>query len=74
MKKYNSYYIDEFILEKYVNQWISKKMLKNYYTVFNMLVRDKNIIASNLSTYNARNFKKISVRKSNSKKSDFYYI
>jgi len=58
MKKFNSFYIDEFLLEKFINQWISKKMLKTYYTVFRQLLLDTNIIASDLSTYTARNFKK----------------
>lgn len=58
MKKFNSTYVDEFLLEKFVNQWISKRMLETYYTVFNLLFLDSNIIPSDLSTYTTKSFKK----------------
>jgi len=44
-------------MEKFVNQWISAKMLGTYHTVFRLLVTDNHICPSDLSSYTTRNFK-----------------
>lgn len=58
MKKYNCVFIDDFLLEKYINQWIWEKMLNQYYQVFNLLFTCKYILTTDLSTYTTTNFKR----------------
>lgn len=58
MKNFNSYYVDEFLIEKNVHQWVSKKTLNTYNTVFSVLLEDNNVDISDLSTFTAKAFKK----------------
>lgn len=58
MKTYNIIYIDDFLIEKFVSQWIWDRMLEEYQTTFNLLIQDKNILPSDLSTYTTKNFKR----------------
>lgn len=45
-------------MEKYINQWVSENMMREYYITFKLLFTDDTIIPSDLSTYTPRNFKK----------------
>lgn len=58
MKKYNNYFIDTFLLEKQVNQWIRKTTIKTYYTLFNYLLNSSYIDFDNPSTFTEWNFKR----------------
>lgn len=58
MKKFWNLYIDDFLLEKEVNQWIGKRMVEKYHTVFNLFLWNDYVIPSNLSTYTHQNFKR----------------
>jgi len=59
MKKFNCFYVDDFLMEKVVYQWISPKMLKTYSMVFRFLFSSSHIIPSDLSTYTSQNFKRL---------------
>lgn len=58
MKKYNCVFIDDFLLEKIVNQWIWEKMLSQYDQCFKILITWEYVLTSNLSTYTTNNFKR----------------
>lgn len=58
MKKTWHNLIDDFLLEKYINQWIGEKMYITYFWVFKLLLNYKSFIASDLSTYTTINFKR----------------
>lgn len=59
MKKYSNLYIDDFLLEKKVSQWVWERMIERYQSVFNLFTQSPYIIATDLSTYTTRNFKKL---------------
>lgn len=59
MKNYWIIYIDEFLLEKFINQWIWERMLEIYNDTFKLLLKSDYIDLSDLSTYTTNNFKKI---------------
>jgi len=58
MKKFWNLYIDDFMLEKRVNQWIWVKMTIQYQTIFNLFTQSTQVIATDLSTYTTQNFKR----------------
>jgi len=58
MKKFWNLYIDDFMLEKEVSQWIWKRMIEQYHTVFNLFIKSNQVIASDLVTYTTQNFKR----------------
>ena len=59
MKKFWNFYIDDFLIEKKVNQWIWHNMLRIYNVTFKVLVESNEVNASDLSTYTSQNFKKL---------------
>lgn len=58
IKKYCVYYIDDFLLDKFINQWIWEKMMKMYYSTFNTFLTFSDIQVSDLTTYTTSNFKR----------------
>jgi site-specific recombinase XerD len=58
MKKYWNLYIDDFLLEKKVNQWISDRMVQIYCLIFNLFIQSEFINPTDLTTYTPQNFKK----------------
>ena len=58
MKKYLNLYIDDFMLEKEVSQWIWIRMIEAYQSVFNLFTESTQVIATDLSTYTTQNFKR----------------
>ncbi len=58
MKKYSNLYIDDFMLEKKVSHWVWKRMIERYQSIFNLFTQTPYIIATDLSTYTTKNFKK----------------
>lgn len=58
MKKFWNLYIDDFMLEKEVSQWIWIRMIEQYHIVFRLFIASTHIIASDLSTYTTQNFKR----------------
>lgn len=59
MKKFWNIYIDDFLLEKSVNQWISDRMVEIYTTTFRMVDSSPYVDLSDLNTYTIQNFKKL---------------
>ena len=59
MKKFNNLLIDDFLIEKELCEWLSKKSLICYLSVFSLLLQNEYIIASDLSTYTTTNFKRL---------------
>ena len=58
MKKFWNLYIDDFMLEKEISQWIWERMIEKYHTVFNLFITSEHTITSDLSTYTSQNFKR----------------
>lgn len=58
MKKYSNIYIDDFMMEKEVSQWVGIKMIEAYKSVFNLFTQSTQVIATDLSTYTTPNFKR----------------
>lgn len=58
MKKFWNIYIDDFLIEKSVNQWISDRMVEIYFTTFRVAESSQFIDLSNLNTYTTQNFKR----------------
>jgi len=59
MKKYSNIYIDDFMMEKEVSQWVWIRMIEAYQSVFNLFIQESTyIIATDLSTYTTQNFKR----------------
>lgn len=58
MKKYFNYFIDNFLIEKEVNQWLSKKTILTYYTLFNHLIDNPYVDLNNPSTFTEMSFKR----------------
>lgn len=58
MKKFWNLYIDDFLLEKEINQWIGARMVEKYNTVFQLFLYNKHVIPSDLTTYSSSNFKR----------------
>lgn len=58
MKKYNNYFIDNFLIDKEVNEWLSKKTILTYYTTFNFLIKNDYINLDNPATFTEINFKR----------------
>lgn len=46
------------MLEKEVSQWIWKRMIEQYHTIFNLFIKSTQVIASDLETYTTQNFKR----------------
>lgn len=59
MKKFWNIYVDDFLLEKSVNQWISDRMVEIYTTTFRMVDSSPYVDLSDLNTYTTQNFKKL---------------
>lgn len=61
MKKFNNYLIDDFLIEKYINQWIWERTLEEYYQSFKLLysLDNKYVLPSDLTTYTTNNFKRL---------------
>lgn len=57
MKKFWNKFIDDFLMEKSVNQWISDRMVEIYLTVFRCADSSKHLNLTDLSTYTTKNFK-----------------
>lgn len=58
MKKTGYDYIDDFLIEKFINQWISEKHYLTYMWVFRVLFECKLVIPWDLHTYTTLNFKR----------------
>ncbi len=58
MKKFWNIYVDDFLMEKSVNQWISDRMVEIYITTFRFVAKSKYIVLSDLTTYTTQNFKR----------------
>lgn len=58
MKKYSNMYMNDFLLEKEISQWVWQNMIKCYQTVFNLLIDSEYLKATDLSTYTTQNFKR----------------
>lgn len=58
MKKYSNIYIDDFMMEKEVSQWVGIRMILMYQSIFNLFVESTHVIATDLSTYTIQNFKR----------------
>ncbi len=58
MKKFWNPHIEDFILEKEVSQWVGKRMIEIYHSVFKLFVSNTHVIHSDLSTYTSQNFKR----------------
>lgn len=58
MKKFWNLYIDDFMMEKEVSQWVGMRMIGAYRTIFNLFTKSKQIIATDLSSYTTPNFKR----------------
>jgi len=58
MKKFWNLYIDDFMLEKVISQWIWERMIEKYHTVFKLFLNSEHIITSDLNTYTPQNFKR----------------
>lgn len=59
MKKIHKYLVDEFLMEKFINQWIWEKMYWVYMWVFKLIIENsKNIDLEDTNTYTTNNFKK----------------
>jgi len=58
MKKFWNIYIDEFLIEKSVNQWVSDRMIEIYFTVFKLVNSSEYINLSDLTTYTTPNYKR----------------
>lgn len=56
MKKYDNLFISDFLLEKEVNQGLSKKTILTYYTMFNYLLSNPYIDINNLKSFTKNNF------------------
>lgn len=58
MQKTWNIYIDDFMLEKVISQWIGIKMTRTYHWVFKVLLANNYVVPSDLSTYTSKNFKR----------------
>lgn len=58
MKKYWNLIIDDFLMEKQINEWLSFKSLESYYSLFNLLIRDKHIKIWDTPTLTTANFRR----------------
>lgn len=58
MKTFWNLYIDDFLLEKVVNQWIWTKMVRKYGGIFKPLLSAQYVDPDDLSTYTTKNFKR----------------
>lgn len=58
MKKFWNIYVDDFLLEKSINQWISNRMVEIYITTFRVVEPSEYINLSDLKTYTTQNFKR----------------
>ena len=58
MKKHWIIYIDDFLIEKEINQWIWPRMIDIYNAVFKLFIANPYVIPSDLSTYTSQNFKR----------------
>lgn len=59
MKYYWIDFIDDFLYEKSVNQWLSIETIHTYTTVFNTLCLNKYVDVENFDTYTEINFKRM---------------
>lgn len=59
MKKYDNYFISDFLVEKEVNQGLSKETIKTYYTMFNYLINSEYINIDDPLTLTEINFKRL---------------
>ena len=51
MKNFWNVYIDDFMLEKEVSQWIWERMIEKYHTVFKLFLTSEHVYPSDLSTF-----------------------
>jgi site-specific recombinase XerD len=58
MKKFWNLYIDDFLLDKVVNQWIWVKMTRKYIWIFRILLAKTHVSPSDELTYTTKNFKR----------------
>lgn len=58
MKTFWNIYIDDFLLEKVVSQWIWVKMVHKYSCIFKLFLASPRLSPSDLSTYTTKNFKR----------------
>lgn len=58
MKKFWNIYIDDFLIEKKVNQWVWDNMIRIYTVIFKLFTNTEHIDAKDLSTYTHQNFKR----------------
>lgn len=58
MKKFWNLYIDDFLIEKKVNQWVWKNMIRIYTCIFTLFTNSEQVNATDLSTYTHQNFKR----------------
>jgi site-specific recombinase XerD len=59
MKKFWNIYVDDFLIEKSVNQWISDRMVEIYITTFRVVETSPYVNLSDLNTYTSPNFKSL---------------
>ncbi|MCT4617421.1 MAG: tyrosine-type recombinase/integrase [Candidatus Gracilibacteria bacterium] len=57
MKKYGNRILDDFLLEKQVNEGLSFKSLESYCSLFNFLIKDEIIKITDFPTYTTANFR-----------------
>lgn len=59
MKKFWNLYIDDFLIEKKVNQWVWENMIRIYTTIFTLVWKTTFVDLADLSTYTHQNFKRL---------------
>ncbi len=59
MKKFWNQYVDDFLLEKSVNQWISDRMVEIYITTFRVVDNSEFVDFSDFTTFTTQNFKRL---------------
>lgn len=58
MKKFNSFIIDEFLIEKFVNEWLSPKSLECYFSFFKILLETNHLNVEDFNSYTSSAFKR----------------
>lgn len=58
MKKFWNLYVDDFLIEKSINQWVSDRMIEIYHTVFRLVDISQDVTLADLESYTPQNFKR----------------
>jgi len=58
MKKFWNFYIDDFLVEKKVNQWVWENMIRIYTVIFKLFTNSNQVNTTDLTTYTHQNFKR----------------